>query len=349
MQWTWPSATRRPPPVTRDRRALFLWLAACVFLVAMMVLIGGYTRLSGSGLSITEWQPIHGVIPPFSTAAWRQEFSAYKATPQYKQVNAGMTLSGFQAIFWPEYIHRLLGRAIGLVFFLPLVIFAARRSFSKRFFWRLVVIFALGGLQGAIGWLMVRSGLVNTPAVSPVRLALHLSTALLIYALLLWAAMDVVAGGQRSAASKHFPLTAGRWPLAAWFSLLCLQIILGALMAGLHAGLLYNTWPDMNGHFLPESRDTIATIQFLHRNVAILVAAGFLFWWYLHRGYVKNARLGKVCAAVAAIIALQFMLGVATLLHQAPLPLALAHQMTALVLFTVAVIILWRVKRGHST
>lgn len=334
------SDARYPIPDSRDRRAIFLWLAACAALVAMMVLIGGYTRLSGSGLSITTWKPIHGVIPPISTSAWQDEFAAYKATPQYKQVNMGMTLEQFQAIFWPEYIHRLLGRAIGIVFFLPLVIFTARRSISKKFFWRLVIIFALGGLQGIIGWLMVKSGLVNTPAVSPVRLTLHLSTALLIYALLIWAALDIsLLPRRREPIRKWIPAFAG---MAVWFTALCLQIVLGALMAGLHAGLLYNTWPSMNGRFLPEGWDAIATVQFLHRNLAVLVALGFIFWWYLNRGYVKNAHLGKACALLAAIIAVQFVLGVATLLNAAPLPLALAHQMTALLLFTVSVIVMYR-------
>ncbi len=160
----------------------------------MMVMIGGYTRLSGSGLSITEWKPVHGTIPPLNDIEWLQEFSAYQHSPQYQKVNMGMTFEEFKTIFWPEYIHRLLGRIIGAVFFVPLVIFGLRRSISKRFGWRLIGIFALGGLQGLIGWLMVKSGLVDTPQVSAVRLALHLSVAFAILGMLVWAVIDILLG-----------------------------------------------------------------------------------------------------------------------------------------------------------
>lgn len=357
------------PLIYRDRRAILLWLIACALLVAGMVLIGGYTRLSGSGLSITQWKPIHGSIPPYTLAQWQEEFAGYQASPQYQQVNKGMSLEEFKVIFWPEFIHRLLGRAIGVVFFLPLVVFALRRSVSARFGWRMVGILALGGLQGVIGWLMVKSGLVDAPYVSPVRLALHLSTALLIYGFILWTILEVLTsaspcrGEGRGGRNPHIPSVREGYALpspppcrergfySVWFVALCLQIILGAFMAGLHAGLIYNTWPDMNGQFLPEGLgntpflSNITLVQFLHRNVAILVALGFVFWWYLCRAYVKNGHLGKSCAWVAAIIAGQFMLGVLTLLHQAPLDLALAHQMGALLLLTAAIILLYKVKR----
>ncbi len=156
----------------------------------MMVIIGGYTRLSGSGLSITEWKPIHGTLPPLNESQWQEEFSAYQHSPQYRKINSGMTLAEFKTIFWPEYIHRLLGRIIGAVFFLPLVVFAIRGSISKRFGWRLAGIFALGGLQGLIGWLMVASGLVDNPQVSAIRLALHMGVAFAILGMVVWMAMD---------------------------------------------------------------------------------------------------------------------------------------------------------------
>ncbi len=329
------------PAVIKNHRFIILWLCLCLALVAGMVLVGGYTRLSGSGLSITEWKPIHGVIPPLNVGEWHEEFDAYRASPQYAKINKGMTLDEFKTIFWPEYWHRVLGRLIGLVFLLPLVFFAATKSISKRFTWQLTGIFALGGLQGLMGWVMVASGLVDNPYVSHIKLAMHLSLAFLIFALILWTILDVVTSRQSPAASdKAYNI---------WFGLLCLQIILGALLAGLHGGLIYNTWPDMNGEWLPEgifalSIENIALIQFLHRKAAILLAAGFLFWWFCQREYVKTKGLGKECMGVASILFLQFILGVMTLLHHVPLPLALMHQMTALLLFGAAVMLLHRIK-----
>ena len=313
-----------------------------------MVLIGGYTRLSGSGLSITSWKPVHGALPPLNDAEWNEEFSAYRESPQYQKVNSGMTLSEFKTIFWPEFFHRLLGRVIGAVFFVPLMVFAARRSFTPRFGWRLVGIFALGGLQGLIGWLMVKSGLVNDPQVSHLRLALHLSVAFGILGMLVWAILDLSSFPRRRESIREWiPAYAG---MTVWFALLCLQIILGAFMAGLHAGLAYNTWPTMNGEFLPGGllADKVTLVQFLHRTLAVLLAFWFIFWWYWQRRYVKDNGLGKACTLVAVMLAAQFALGVFTLVNMVPLPLALAHQMTALLLFVAAVNLLYRVVTPHS-
>jgi len=326
--------------IRRDHSAIILWLAACAVLVAMMVMIGGYTRLSGSGLSITVWKPIHGIIPPLTDSAWREEFVAYQQSPQYLKINKGMSLDEFKTIFWPEYIHRLIGRITGAAFFIPLVIFAVRESFSVRFSLRLLGIFGLGALQGVIGWLMVKSGLVNDPQVSALRLALHLSVAFALLAMLIWAVMDL-----RDAAPLDLPASCKK-DYKIWFFALCLQIIFGALMAGTHAGLVYNTWPDINGQFLPDGLlkqpwyENLTLIQLTHRNLAVLVAGGFLFWWYYYRHYVKDNHLGKVCGWVALLIALQFALGVLTLLHQAPLTLAWMHQTVALLLFIIAVILM---------
>lgn len=325
----------------RDRRAILLWLGVCALLVAGMVLLGGYTRLSGSGLSITSWKPLHGTLPPLDGAQWAEEFDAYRQSPQFQQVNSDMTLEEFKGIFWPEFLHRLLGRLIGVAFFIPLLFFAARKSLTRRFALRLAGIFALGGLQGLVGWLMVASGLVDVPRVSHLRLALHLSVAFAIYALILWAMLDIA---WREKPALPYNRSAARW-FGLWFFMLCLQIVFGAFMAGLHAGLVYNTWPDMNGQFAPDEMlamspwymnilENHAFVQFIHRQLAILLAAGFAFWWYCHRGYVKKTHLGKACAGMAVIIAGQVTLGVLTLLHMVPLPLALAHQMTALLLFT---------------
>jgi len=331
--------------VYRDKHAIIAWLLVCALLVAGMVLVGGYTRLSGSGLSITQWKPIHGVIPPIGEAQWQEEFEAYKATPQYAKVNLGMTLHEFKVIFWPEFIHRVLARVLGIVFFLPLLVFALRRSMSRRFGLRLLGIFALGGAQGLMGWLMVASGLVDAPYVSHLRLAAHLSLAFLIFSLILWALLDL-----KQDITGKFSTKSLAW-YRIWFTMLCVQIVLGAFVAGLHAGLIYNTFPTMNGRWLPDGLWSmepihrnlffnITTIQFLHRWLAVAVAFGFIFWWRSAREYVSSTLSVKRATAVAVIIAVQFTLGVLTLIHQVPLELALAHQMTALLLFTLAVALL---------
>ena len=366
--------------IYRDRNAIVFWLALCVLLVASMVLVGGYTRLSGSGLSITSWKPIHGVLPPLNETQWAEEFAAYQQSPQYQKINSGMALDDFKTIFWPEFLHRLLGRVIGAVFFLPLAIFAIRKSIMRRFGWRLAGIFALGGLQGLIGWLMVKSGLVDDPHVSHLRLALHLSIAFAILGMLLWSLLDLLfpleggaAENKRKARSskrggdtlaaihlQHHPLpnpppSRGREYYSLWFTLLCFQIIFGAFMAGLHAGLIYNTWPDMNGQMIPDGLtaetpwyDSIVMVQFLHRTTAILVVFGFLFWWHHYRAYVKNNGLGGVCARIAAIIGFQFLLGVLTLINAVPLHLALTHQMTALLLFAASVELLYKLSSSAA-
>ena len=208
-----------------------------------MVVLGGYTRLSGSGLSITEWKPLHGALPPLNDVQWQEEFANYRATPQYAKVNEGMELPEFKSIYWPEYLHRLLGRVMGLVFFLPLLFFALKRAFTMRFGIRLTGIFALGGLQGAVGWIMVASGLIDQPYVSHLKLALHLGLAFILFALLLWTWLDVAQGGRRiTDEGKTFSPRQSSLFLSlyyTWFGLLCLQILYGALMSGLHAGHVY--------------------------------------------------------------------------------------------------------------
>lgn len=346
------SVIRHPPSVT-------LWLVTCMLLVVGMVLIGGYTRLSGSGLSITEWKPIHGTLPPLSADAWNEEFEAYKTSPQYQLVNKNISLEDFKEIFWPEFIHRLLGRVVGLVFFIPLILFTVRNHVSKRFALRLAAIFALGGLQGLIGWLMVKSGLSHDPHVSHLRLALHLSTALAILGLIEWALLDVVTGyGLRVARRKQSTLVTRNLPLVTfrlWFALLCCQIVLGAFMAGLHAGLIFNTWPTMDGAWVPDGLvdsnawyNNLILVQFLHRNLAIFLIFSFVLWWWKYRTHITNTGLERSCFALAVILALQFFLGVLTLVKAVPLPIALTHQMVATLVFIGAVGIMHRMCKGAS-
>jgi cytochrome c oxidase assembly protein subunit 15 len=339
-----PGATpAHPLLVTRDLRAIQGWLSLCLLLVVCMVFVGGYTRLTGSGLSITEWAPVHGTIPPLDAAQWQEEFDAYRASPQYAMVNKGMTLDEFKAIYWPEYWHRVLGRVIGFTFLLPLVVFVLRGSLTRRFGLRLTAIFALGGLQGLIGWLMVKSGLVEGPYVSHLKLALHLSMAFALFALILWARLDI------SRMARQQPYLPGlHRGFAVWFAALCVQIVLGAFMAGLHAGLVYNTWPTMNGQWLPDDLlathpwfENITLIQFLHRKLAILLVAGFAFWWYrAHKNGISGC-LGKLAAVIALVLGVQFALGVLTLVLHVPLWHALAHQLTGLALFAASVAMLW--------
>jgi len=329
-------------------KLVIYWLTLCALLVVGMVLVGGYTRLSGSGLSITEWKPIHGIIPPQSELEWQEEFDKYRQIPQYAAVNEGMTLDEFKQIFWPEYAHRALGRLIGVIFLLPLVFFAATGAVSRRFGLRLLAIFSLGGIQGFMGWYMVSSGLVENIYVNHMRLAAHLLLALALLGLLIWAILDVV--DKKEISTAHCPPST---TYRLWFALLCLQILYGALTAGLHAGLLYNTYPTMNGALVPEGLWALSpgyinlfenhtTVQFIHRMLAIIVVFFFGFWWIAARRYVKNRGLTKLAATIAAVIALQFTLGVLTLLHAVPLGLGLMHQMVAVLLFSVSVVMLHR-------
>lgn len=337
--------------ISRDFRAIIIWLSICALLVASMVVVGGYTRLSGSGLSITSWKLVHGVVPPLNELQWNEEFEAYKATPQYAQINKGMELPEFKTIFFPEFFHRLLGRVIGFVFAIPLIIFVARQSLSKRFFWRLAAIFSLGGLQGAIGWIMVKSGLVDSPFVSPIKLALHLGIAFIIFGLLLWAVLD--ANNKQPITNKARNTTRPNPHPQGWrgfTALLFLQIIFGALVAGMHAGLIYNSFPDMNGEFIPTGlwNDTPALTQFIHRTLAMLVVIYFCMWFFLNKTTIKQQLAMKNCLAVFIVLALQFTLGVMTLILQVPLFLALAHQLNALLLWGLSVTLLHKLSNYNK-
>jgi cytochrome c oxidase assembly protein subunit 15 len=310
-------------------------------LVFLMVVVGGITRLTESGLSMVRWEPISGTIPPLSEADWLAEFEHYKQSPEYRKINAGMSLSDFKGIFFWEYVHRLLGRFIGLAFAIPLAWYAWTRAIPKGYGWRLVGLLALGGLQGFIGWWMVASGLVDRPEVSHIRLAVHLLNALLIFALLIWTALDL----QRLARSPNAPRV--KLPVvAAWvLSLLGLQLMFGAYVAGLDAGYAFNSWPKMGEDWFPQGTpmlepflvnlaDNPIVVQFVHRWLAFIVAADIavLAWLAWRRG-VRGPSL-LMCAAVA----IQILLGIMTLLTGVELWIAVAHQgMAALLLGTVVV------------
>jgi|SRR5579864_825109 len=327
--------------------AVAAWLLGCCALVFAMVVVGGITRLTQSGLSIVEWQPVAGALPPLGEAQWQELFLKYQLTPQYRIANPGMSLAEFKGIFWWEYFHRLLGRVIGAVFLLPLAWFAWRGRISRRLATGLAGIFALGALQGAMGWYMVKSGLVDDPRVSQLRLAAHLGMALLIYAAMLWIALDLIHPRARNLAAP-----AGLQRLAAALAALVLVMALsGALVAGTRAGLAYNTFPLMNGYLVPPDLfalepwyrnlyANIATVQFDHRLIAWLLAF-FVPWLCLRvRREAASPRARFAAALLVGALALQIALGLSTLLLAVPLPLAAAHQAGAMLVFSAALFLL---------
>jgi cytochrome c oxidase assembly protein subunit 15 len=328
-----------------------IWLLAVAVLVTAMVVVGGATRLTGSGLSITEWKPINGVIPPPNAAAWAAEFDRYKHIPQYIQLNRGMTLGEFKSIYWWEWSHRLLGRLVGVVFLVPFLWFVIRREIPKRLPWRLAGLFVLGGLQGLVGWWMVASGLEARDFVAPERLMVHLGLAFVLLGALVWTALDAWAGWAR----QTLPSPWGGRALALAV-LIFLQVLLGALVAGNHAGLVYNDWPLFNGHLFPPDYDaggfwaTFAhsqgAVQLHHRLMAyLLFVVALAFGWSAWRTHYLAPDARLLALIVTAAIVAQACLGVATLMLAAPLALALAHQILAALTFALSVAFAWRVRR----
>ena len=325
-----------PHDVTIRPRAISNWLFAVAGLVFVMIVVGGITRLTESGLSITRWDVVTGTFPPLSDAAWQEAFDLYRQSPQYQLVNRGMDLADFKAIFFWEYIHRLLGRLIGLAFALPLAWFAARRAIPRGYGWKLVALLALGGLQGVIGWWMVASGLVDRPEVSHIRLAIHLLTALAIFGALIWVALDL-----RTLAASPVGRPARITLTAIWaLSMLAVQMLFGAYVAGLEAGYAFNSWPLMGDELYPEAAewmqpalrnfvDNPVTVQFVHRWFAFAAAAviGLLALQAWHKAYRRQALV------LAAAVLLQIQLGVAAILTGVELWIGVAHQgMAALLL-----------------
>jgi len=326
---------------SRHRVRIATWLFIVAGMIFVMIALGGATRLTGSGLSIMEWAPIMGTLPPLSDAEWQRLFGLYQKIPQYELINKGMDLGGFQRIFLLEYLHRLWGRLLGLAFLLPLIGFAVIGAIPRRFIPAFALLFLLGGLQGAIGWFMVASGFdADSTAVAPVRLVLHLMFALMLYAAVLWIALGVL----RPAHIKAIP----RARLATGLSvlLITLAITAGGFVAGLHAGLIYNSFPLMDGRLVPEGYwqmqpawrnwlANIAAVQFNHRVLATLALLSALLAAAIIRRTTPRAALALVGASL-----LQYSLGIATLLLVVPIPLAILHQAMAVLLLTAALIAL---------
>jgi len=324
-------------------RGVGLWLLAVAALIFAMVLLGGITRLTESGLSMVDWRPVTGVLPPLSEEGWQAAFEDYKQYPQYRVENRGMALAQFKTIYWWEYAHRMLGRLIGLIYILPLIAFWAKGRLPPRYGGRLAGIFLLGAAQGALGWFMVRSGLVDVPEVSHYRLTAHLGLAVLLFALVVWTALDCLAERR---GSREVKLRRRGKLLTA---LVGLQILLGGMVAGLDAGLAYNTWPGMNGRLLPAEAfdlqplwrnflDNPALVQFLHRMGGYLVAAGalWLLWTTRRRAASAPARAGA--GLLLVLVGLQIAVGVSTVLHHVPIALGALHQGLALLVFTGSLI-----------
>jgi cytochrome c oxidase assembly protein subunit 15 len=329
------------------RRAIAAWLLICAALVAAMVLVGGVTRLTHSGLSIVEWRPLVGTLPPLSDAAWLETFEKYRQTPEYRLVNKGMALDDFKGIYWWEYAHRLLGRVIGVAFLLPLLWFWWRSRLDRSLAWKLVGVFVLGALQGALGWYMVASGLVDEPRVSHFRLTAHLGLAFVILGAMLWIAFDLLWPRARRALSGPSQTKLA----AAVVGLVFAQVLAGGLVAGIRAGKAYNTFPLMNGHVVPPEAwaldpwwlnffNNMATVQFDHRLLAwlLLLLVPWL-WWRVQRGSASpRTRLGAHLLLAALVV--QFALGVATLLAAVPVALGAAHQGVATLVLAAALFML---------
>jgi cytochrome c oxidase assembly protein subunit 15 len=342
------ASTDRPTPARAavQPHAIALWLLGIAALVFAMVVVGGITRLTESGLSITRWDVVSGTLPPLTEADWQRQFLAYQQSSQYQLMNRGMSLAEFKGIFFWEYVHRLLGRLVGLAFALPLAWFWVKGRIPAGYKPRLLALFALGGLQGAIGWWMVASGLVDRTEVAPERLAVHLSNALIIMAGCLWTALDLVDGD----ASRQDRPRAWIWPLTA---LLAVQIVWGAFTAGLRAGHASDTWPLMFGALVPDgimatARDLVAdpvTVQFVHRSLAWVVAAVTLA--VAVRLWMAGA--GRRALVLGGLVIAQFGLGVLVILNHVPIPLGVAHQGVAALLVAAMVWAAHWSVRGRSS
>lgn len=332
----------------RYNRQIANWMFLVCLMIFCMVIVGGVTRLTESGLSMVNWQPVSGILPPMNDAEWAEEFIAYKQYPEYQKVNRGMSLEEFKSIFFWEYSHRLLGRLIGLVFFVPFVIFLLQKKISHTLKPKLWLMFFLGGLQGLLGWWMVKSGLVDRPDVSHYRLTAHLGLAVLIYLYMFWVASGLVMKWSEGPRKRPVGM------LVFLVGLIFLQILLGGLVAGLNGGMIYNTWPLMEEQIIPAGLyamtpwymnivENIMTVQFNHRMVAyVIVLAGLYIW----NGTRKNSHITVRMAGhlMLLMILAQVTLGVLTLIHVVPIPLAAGHQGGALITLSAVLYVLRKVK-----
>jgi cytochrome c oxidase assembly protein subunit 15 len=335
--------------VARKRRVA-IWLFSVCALVFCMVVLGGVTRLTGSGLSMTDWRPVTGVLPPMSEAAWQAEFDRYQASPEFEHVNSHMDVEAFKGIFWLEYLHRLLGRLIGLAFLLPFLWFALRRDVQPREYPRYLAMFALGGLQGLLGWYMVKSGLVDVPHVSQYRLTAHLAMAFLVFGFMFWTALSLWFSADGEGRHPWFGRT------VALTGLVATTILSGGFVAGLKAGKIYNTFPLMGDKLVPEGLfamtpairnvfENTTTVQFDHRLLALTTLALIVLYWWRSRAVLLPRRASLAATALMHTAFLQVALGITTLLMSVPVLLGALHQATAMLLLTAALFLTHSVSR----
>lgn len=332
-------------------KPIVFWLFSGCFLVFLMVAIGGITRLTGSGLSMVEWDLLMGTVPPMNEQQWVEMFEKYKQFPEYQKLNYHFELEDFKSIFWWEYIHRLLGRLIGIVFLIPFIYFWMKGKISRNLMTKLLILFILGAFQGFLGWYMVKSGLVDDPYVSHYRLAIHLIAALATFAFALWFGLDEWHGEQKdSAANKNLV----RWTWI-FFAVLILQIIYGAFVAGLKAGYVFTTWPKMGNDWFPQAitimkpfyinfLESLAGVQFVHRYLAyvLIVLAGIIF--FRSRKHSLSKAQQKSVAFLMVAVAIQAILGIFTLIFSVPVILGVIHQSWAFVLVSVNLILAHRLQ-----
>jgi cytochrome c oxidase assembly protein subunit 15 len=333
-----------------NNRKVARWLLVCCALVFAMVVLGGVTRLTGSGLSMVDWKPVTGVLPPLTDDAWQETFARYQQSPEFQKVNSGMTVDDFKGIFWLEYLHRLLGRLIGIVFLVPFLVFVWRGYVQRSESLKYALMFMLGGMQGVLGWYMVKSGLVDNPHVSQYRLTAHLVAAFLIYAYMFWVALSLLYPAQCEQAHRWYGKA------LALTTLITITVVSGGFVAGLKAGKIYNTFPMMGEYWAPPGMfaldpwwinffENMATVQFDHRVLAIITFFLIVAFWVRIRKTELPARVSKSVNALLHTAFLQVVLGIATLLLVVPTFLAATHQAVAMLLFTVALYICHGLRR----
>ena len=333
-------------PDNSDQKAIAIWLLVCCATIFGMIILGGVTRLTGSGLSMVQWAPIMGILPPLNQAEWQEAFLLYQQYPEYQLKNFGMSLGEFKSIFWFEYGHRLLGRSIGMIFLLPFLFFLFRGKIEKALIPKLITMFVLGGLQGLMGWYMVKSGLVNDPHVSQYRLTAHLGLAIVIYGYMLWVALGLLYPKIND--SKQYPSLAR---LAVIITVIIfITALSGGFVAGTHAGFAFNTFPLMDGRLIPAGLfdqsplwrnffENIVTVQFDHRVLATLLFLLIPIFWFKAGKFELQPLARTGSHLLLAALALQIILGISTLLLVVPVALAAAHQAGAIVLLTAAIFV----------
>ncbi|WP_069131526.1 COX15/CtaA family protein [Rhodohalobacter halophilus] len=339
----------------KDKKWLRVWFISGAVLVTLILIVGGITRLTGSGLSMTDWKPIMGSIPPITEAQWEEAFDQYKQFPEYQQINRGMSLGEFQFIFFWEYLHRMLGRLIGIVFLVPFIYFVAKKKLNTKWLKRSVWLLILGGSQGLMGWYMVQSGLVDLPYVSPYRLTAHLLLAFTIFAFCVWYAADLTKF-KREMEPRKTELS--RW-LYILFGVIVVQVAWGALVAGLDAGHVYNTFPKMYQYWIPPEvmalepwyqnfTENSSMVQFIHRALATAIGLMAIGYW-VRLFMVRSSKSAKLWGGVIfALVLIQYTLGVFTLITHVQIALGVLHQFVALLLVGAMLVAIYSIKQNRA-